>query len=92
MPGEAAVLGGVAVGLALLNPHAYSKGLGLQVHAPPVEHGSGVPGGMAGAENQMAAGQGLCPLRSGDPDAGEDAILNLQILQPGFKADVRPQG
>ena len=92
MPSEAPVLGGVAVGLALLNPHAHGEGLGLQVHAPSVEHGSGVPGGVTGTEDQLAAGEGLRSLRSNDPDAGEDTVLNLQILQPGFKADVRPQG
>lgn len=46
------VLGGVAVGLPVLDPHAHGKGLGLHGHAPGAEHRKGVPGGVAGAQYQ----------------------------------------
>ena len=62
------VLGGVAVRLVLLDADAHREGLGLHGHAPGVEHLEGVPGGVAGAQHQMAAGEGIEAVRTGDGD------------------------
>ena len=58
MSGVLFVLGGVAVRLPLLDADTYGKGLGLHGHPPAVQHLKGVPGGVAGAENQLPAGEG----------------------------------
>ena len=91
MPGVLLVLGSVAVRLPLLDADAYGEGLGLHGDALAVEHGKGVPGGMAGAEDQVAAGQGIGPRRAGNGDARDRAVLDIQVRQLAFKADVGPQ-
>ena len=46
---------------------------------------------MAGAEDQVAAGQGIGPRRAGNGDAMDRAVLDIQVRQLAFKADVGPQ-
>ena len=75
----------------MLNAHAHGKGLGLQRHAPAVEHGEGVPSGVPRAEHQLPARQPHLPLRPLGEDGGEGTVLDLQVSQTGLKADVRPQ-
>ena len=91
MPRVLFVLGGVAVRLPLLNADAHGEGLGLHGNAPAVQHLKGVAGGVAGAENQMAAGQKISALRAGDRDALQSAVPDLKIRQAMLKADVCPQ-
>ena len=85
------VLGGVAVRLTVLNPHAHGEGLGLQADTTGVEHGEGVPGGVAGAQGQVGTGKGSRTLWSLRGNAGQAALPDVQVRQAGFKADVRPQ-
>ena len=92
MPGVPAVLGGVAVRLAVLDAQSHGEGLGLHGHAPAVEHFKGVPGGVPGAEDQAPAGTRFPPRRAGKPDAREGSVFHPQVLQPGLEANVRPQG
>ena len=92
MPGVPPVLGGVAVRLAVLNAQSHGEGLGLHGHAPAVEHLEGVPGGVAGGQDETPAGEAVSPLRAFQDGAGQSPIFRPQVLQPGLKADVRPQG
>ena len=85
------VLGGVAVGLPVLDPHAHGEGLGLHGHAPGAEHRKGVPGGVAGAEDQLPAGQGIGAIRPVHGDAGQGAAPDVQVGEAAPKPDVRPQ-
>ena len=85
------VLGGVAVRLPVLNADAHGERLGLHGHAPAVQHLKGVPGGVAGAQNQMAAGENVRALRPGDSNAFQLSAPDVQVRQLALKADVRPQ-
>ena len=91
MSGVLLVLGGIAVGLPLLDADAHGKGLGLHGHAPGVEHFKGIPGGVAGAQHQMAAGEGIGAGPAGDGDGGQRTVFDGQVGELAFKADVRPQ-
>ena len=77
MSGVLLVLGGVAVRLPLLDADAHGKGLGLHGDAPAVEHLKGVPGGVAGAEDQLPAGQGIGPFRAGDGDTAQSTVPDV---------------
>ena len=85
------VLGCVAVCLPVFDPDAHGKGLCLHRYAPVVEHFEGVPGRMAGGENQMAAGQEIGPARALHTDASQAAIPEIHVDQPAFKPDIRSQ-
>ena len=91
MSGVLLVLGGVAVGLSLLDADAHGEGLSLHGNAPAVEQFKGVPGGVTGAEDQLAAGQWIGPLRAGDGDTVQGPVLNVQIRQLMLKPDIRTQ-
>ena len=71
------VLGGVAIGLPLLDADAHGEGLGLHGDAPAVEQLKGVPGGVAGAEDQLPAGQRVGPLRAGDGDTAQSTVPDV---------------
>jgi len=71
------VLGGVAIGLPLLDADAHGEGLGLHGDAPAVEQLKGVPGGVTGAEDQLAAGQRVSPLRAGDGDTMQGPVPDV---------------
>ena len=71
------VLGGVAIGLPLLDADAHGEGLGLHGDAPAVEHFKGITGGVTGAEDQLSAGQGIGPLRAGDGDTMQGPVPDV---------------
>ena len=77
MSGVLLVLGGVAIGLPLLDADAHGEGLGLHGDAPAVEHFKGVTGGVTGAEDQLAAGQEIGSLRASDSDTAQSPILDV---------------
>ena len=92
MPGIALILGGVAVALPVLDAHAHGKGLGLHGNAQVPQHEKRVPGGVSGAEDQLAAGDGLCAAGRLHGDAVHRAAGRLDAGQAVLEADVRPQG
>ena len=86
------VLGGVAVRLPVLDADAHGKGLGLHGDAPAVEHLKGVPGGVAGAEDQLAAGQGVGALPGRSTVMPRRAPSRMsRSVRLAFKPDVRTQ-
>ena len=90
MSGVLLVLGGVAVCLPLLNADAHGKGLGLHGNAPAVQHFKGVPGRMAGTENQVLARERVGSLGAGDCDFPQRTVPDIQIGELALKAEVRP--
>ena len=77
MSGILFVLGSIAIGLPLLDADAHGEGLALHGNAPAVEQLKGVPGGVTGAENQLAAGQRVGPLRAGDGDTAQSTVPDV---------------
>ena len=67
----------VAIGLPLLAADDHSKGLSLNGDAPAVELLKGVPVGVTGAEDLLAAGHRVGPLRSGDGDTAQSTVPDV---------------
>jgi hypothetical protein len=71
--------------------HAYGEGLGLHGNAPGVERFKGVPGAVAGAEHQMAAGNGFRSAGAFGCNGSKGAVFDGYICEAGLEADVRSQ-
>ena len=88
---EGAELGAAHRLLAVLNAHADGEGLALHGQAQLVQHLEGVPGGVAGGQDQGVAGEGAGAALRLDGEGGEAAVHPGQPDELVAEADVCPQ-
>ena len=89
---DAAVLGLGDHSLGVLDAHPNGKGLGGEGDPAVVEHLKGVPGRMAGGQNQRIAHLFICALRANGGETGQSTAAYRQAGQPVAKADLTAQG
>ena len=90
LPGRAK-LGLGEGGLCVLDPHADGKGLGGKRNARLQQQFEGIPGGVAGGEDQRVAGQVVGALGALRLQRGQLAVSDLQTGQAVSKAYVAAQ-
>ncbi len=87
-----AVLGQADGALIVLDAHTDGKGLFLHGNPRLGQHGKGIPGGVAGGQDQSVAGQGIGPLGPLHREGGQRPAGLLQPGQPVPKAHIAAQG